>query len=350
MLVKYYGLVTNDKEKSSKPRSEFLNNGFFRITQPVFLNDKGSETRLFPYFDEFSPADLVWARKKHDEVQVSIGYEPSQDELERQFLKPIGTRYGEAFPHLVSAQSKFDNIGDLDKHDFEYRVKKINEFIIQALSCKLGVFSLSKTDVNEHMWTHYASEGKGIAVSFDKNHPFFLHNTYRDVSYREEDRASFSYYKGNIRINGQAVDVMHLSSYEDPMLIFSELIHRGVDVQDLANKLLYSKSENWAIEDEVRVVFNLASCEIKKGDIFEPELDGLAKATSPILFESNPEICLKKIPFDAFSSIVFGYDIDPEIKEEIIIQVKDNVELSHLKFKEVSHDIFGKLRTKEIEV
>lgn len=49
----------------------------------------------------------------------------------------------------------------------------INNFLVEALSCHLGILSLSKSDTNEIMWTHYASEGKGLAVTFNKNHPFF---------------------------------------------------------------------------------------------------------------------------------------------------------------------------------
>ena len=63
MLVKYYGLVFVHRTNRWSPRVEFISNGLFRMTQPKYLNDKGSEARLWPYFNEFSPADYAWAKK-----------------------------------------------------------------------------------------------------------------------------------------------------------------------------------------------------------------------------------------------------------------------------------------------
>ena len=51
--------------------------------------------------------------------------------------------------------------------------ERVNSFLVEALSCQLGILSLSKSDTNELMWTYYASEGKGLAVTFNENHAFF---------------------------------------------------------------------------------------------------------------------------------------------------------------------------------
>ena len=63
MLVKYYGLAFDKEKNTWLPRSNFILNGLFRMTQPKYLNDKGSEARLWPYFNKFSPADYAWAKK-----------------------------------------------------------------------------------------------------------------------------------------------------------------------------------------------------------------------------------------------------------------------------------------------
>ena len=51
MLVKYLGTILNP-EGHTYARSDFLENGLFRITQPKYLNDKGSEARFYPYFQD----------------------------------------------------------------------------------------------------------------------------------------------------------------------------------------------------------------------------------------------------------------------------------------------------------
>ncbi|UCX04523.1 transposase domain-containing protein [Shewanella glacialimarina] len=66
MLVKYYGLVFDNRTNSWLPRVEFISNGLFRMTQPKYLNDKGSEARLWPYFNEFSPADYIMTCRAND--------------------------------------------------------------------------------------------------------------------------------------------------------------------------------------------------------------------------------------------------------------------------------------------
>jgi hypothetical protein len=88
LLVKYYGLVLDEESKELSPRSDFLSNGLFRMTQPKYLNNKGSEAKLLPYFNKFSPADLAWARKQHDKIQIDPTYKPTAEELINFHLRP----------------------------------------------------------------------------------------------------------------------------------------------------------------------------------------------------------------------------------------------------------------------
>lgn len=342
MLVKYYGVIP-DAKQVLHPRSELLTNGMFRITQPKFLNDKGSEAKLFPYFNEFSPADIAWARKRYDLMQKDRSYEPSKDELENLFLKPMGIRYGEAFPHMVKQQTKFNTLDDYDKDQFIKSVEKMNSYIIEALSCNIGILSLSKTDNNENMWTHYASEGKGIAITFKKEHLFFLQNPALDVSYTPEKRATLTYYKGSIRINGEPLKNFLSDSCEEYSLNILDLMMKGVDIQNLSERLLFSKAENWVIENEARIIFELKHSDLTKGKLITPNIEDSIKELNPKIFNDYPEICLKKIPFSALDSLVFGYSIDPIAQENILRQVNSNPELSHLRIKKAKHNIYGKI-------
>ncbi|MFT6469450.1 MAG: hypothetical protein ACJARQ_002633 [Oleispira sp.] len=346
--MKYYGLE-DVQENNKEPRSSFLTDGLFRITQPIFLNDKGSEAKLYPYFNKFSPADYAWARKKSDSV-TSINSPPLSDEdLEKLFLKPFGKRYGEVFPHLIALEGEYKTIQEYDEAEFKKIAHDFNKNIMQLLSCRIGIFSLAKSDVNELMWTHYASEGKGIAVTFKKNHLFFLLNQPRDVSYLPEDRATLTYYKGSVRINGEPTNNLIIDPNNGLENILRELQDKGVDYQDLVNRLLYSKKEKWFYENETRIVFDLALSE-KHGEIFVPDVDETIRNFLPNHFKSEKEICLNKIPFSAFDSLVFGYDIDENHKQKIIDKVRRNSELEHLRLKQTFYNIYGDLEVEDVLV
>ncbi|TCK59922.1 Protein of unknown function (DUF2971) [Seleniivibrio woodruffii] len=345
MLVKYYGFYFDNNSNKHILRDDFISNGFFRITQPKFLNDKGSEAKLFPYFNEFSPADLAWARKRHDKIQKDPNYTPSEEELINFFLKPVGERYGEHFPHLLRMETDYETMDEYDKDQFTNIVEKMNHYMIEIISCQLGVLSLCKSDTNELMWTHYASAGEGIAVTFKESHEFFKKYVPKDVSYLPEKRASLTYYKGSIRINGEPIKTFTQPNITNPFAALIVLNKNGVDIQNFTERLIYAKAEKWKSEDEVRIICMLNSCEHKTGKVITPKLDiDFPQAT----LHSYSEICLKKIPFDAFESIVLGYGISKANKNMIIEKVKANPELSHIKIKIAQHNIYGNLETTEI--
>ncbi|PSU45505.1 hypothetical protein C9J12_22650 [Photobacterium frigidiphilum] len=239
MLVKYYGEISYKKTKTLVPRYTFLEDGLFRFTQPIFLNDK-NETKFYPYFNQFSPVDIAWAKKKYLQGQFNNKEKvPSVEMLENMYLKPTGVRFGESFPFMVEDQTGFKTIDDYDEYQFKTMVGKLNQVIVEALSCNIGVFSLSKNVTNKLMWTHYGSDGRGIAVSFKEDHPYFLFNQAKNVSYAPEDRASYTYYKGDIRLNGEPVDSLNIKQ-TSPEGIFNALISNGVNVHDLVERLICS--------------------------------------------------------------------------------------------------------------
>ncbi|ELB2184877.1 TPA: DUF2971 domain-containing protein [Vibrio parahaemolyticus] len=349
MLVKYYGLVFDSDDQSWSPRADFISNGLFRITQPKYLNDKGSESRLWPYFNEFSPADYAWVRKEHYKLQAVPSYVPSNEELENFFLKPCGIRYGEQIPHMLR-QEGFQSMEEYDKERLVIAAERINSFIVEALSCQLGVLSLAKSDTNELMWTHYASEGKGLAVTFDEEHPFFSQFPPKEVSYTADKRASLTYYKGSIRINGAPIKNFQVSSFQNSFGVLQSLLNNGLDVAEFSERLLYSKAEQWSPEDEVRIVCPLILSDKKIGPQIQPDFGVQLPDELSNLFPTYAEINLKQIPFDAFESIVFGYSMSDADKLKIIELVGKNENLSHLKLRVAKHNIFGKLEAVDLVV
>lgn len=340
MLVKYLGKSFDNEKKELKLRNSFLSDGLFRITQPKFLNDKGSEFKLYPYFNEFSPSDYDWAMKEY--LSNSRGnYLPSQKELEDFYLKPLSKRYGEEFPGLLNAEAVL-SLDDYDKKEFEKTVESFNRIIIESLSCHVGVFSLCKNDTNEHMWTHYASEGAGIAVVFDDSHDFFKQHPFREVKYKEENRASLSFYKGAVRINGVKIKTSKINSDVRTWIILSGLYNPMI-TEDFCERLVFTKSQKWSIEDEVRILFDITERDAERMTIATPEIDDSIKNIYPSAFPNYPLVCLKKIPFDAIKNIILGFSIDKYEEIEIIKLISDNPALSHVTLKRARHNVFGEI-------
>lgn len=349
MLVKYYGLVFDNGTNRWSPRVEFISNGLFRMTQPKYLNDKGSEARLWPYFNEFSPADYVWAKKEHDKMQTDPSYVPSNEELENFFLKPCGSRFGDHFPHML-AQEGFNSMEDYDREQLTQAVERVNSFLVEALSCQLGVLSLSKSDTNELMWTHYASEGKGLAVTFNESNAFFNQFPPKDVSYTPDKRASLTYYKGMMRMNGAPLKNFHVANLGNPLGVMQSFSGNGIDVVDLSERLLYSKAKQWSSEDETRIVCPLIFCDEKKGPVIQPEFGVELPNELSLMLQSYSEINLKRIPFDAFESIIFGYSMSEFDKSTITELVRKNENLSHLKLRVAKHNIYGDIEISDLAV
>lgn len=321
MLVKYYGLACDHTSEQNLPRTDFLSNGLFRITQPKYLNDKGSEAQLFPYFNEFSATDIAWAKKQYHKKQSDKSFEPSKEKLEQLFLKPMCARFGDNLSNMNNLAG-VGAINEIDKDEFHSSVKRINNFLIEALSCKLGVLSMSKSDTNKLMWTHYATEGKGIALCFDEKHTFFEKFKPREVSYTPEKRATFTYYKGSIRVNGNLIKNFHLTDLNSQTNILQSLENQGVDVGELTERLLFSKAGEWVYENETRLVLPLDLCEEGKGEVITPKLDPSLPIEYKKIFNSYSEVYLKKVPFESFSSIVLGYQMTNQNKEIIKYKIK----------------------------
>ena len=105
------------KTRSLVLRTDFLIDGLFRFTQPRYLNDKGSEAKCVPYFNEFSPADIAWAKNEfYKQNKGTNKNTPPIDELIDVYLCPMGIRYGDSFPHLVKQQTDFSSMNEYDKN------------------------------------------------------------------------------------------------------------------------------------------------------------------------------------------------------------------------------------------
>lgn len=350
MLVKYLGCI--EENGVSKPRFSATEDGLFRVTQPKFLNDRGSECRVFPYFNEFSPADYEWAKKKLNQNSTSNTDSVSDEFLASTFLKPLVQRYGDSFPHLVQSQTNYEHIGEYDESVFHSTVRHLNHNFVELISTLLGVISFSRTLTSEYMWIHYANEGRGIAFTFHEEDEFFTMNGLKEVSYEPRDRACFTYYKGMMRLNGMPLNSIKDSlNVNSPSLFFDVIFNKEIDFIDFTNRLIFSKShETWKQEEESRLLFMLSNCDQFHGREWKPEVEeSILKRMPPTFPLVEHEIVLKKIPFSAFESVVLGENVSLDNQEEIIRSVRDNPELDHVKIKKMKYDIYGKLIAEELD-
>ncbi|MBA6225055.1 DUF2971 domain-containing protein [Colwellia sp. MB02u-18] len=312
MLVKYFGKVFNKELNTYSVRTDFLKNGLFRFTQPNQLNDKGSEFKLYPYFNEISPSDSEYAISKlKKDNWNSNSKTPNIEDLKIYLGINPDMRYDPATWKGLNGLP----LAEMDESTWIKNTEQFNEKIINIMSANLGVFSLSTDDLNEHMWVMYASEGTGVAVEFDENHPFFLKNVPQTVSYLKNNRATYTYYNGIQLING-----IKRKNYNIEKLSSTEMT-------DLFKRLALSKNELWFQEKEKRIIIDLNKA--SNSDIDHQ------------LHSKYPGICLKEIPFEAFKSIIFGYASPPEFVDRVISVIKNNNSLSHICIKHVKHDHFG---------
>lgn len=347
MLVKYLGTTYHDKYKKWLPRTEFLENGMFRMTQPKFLNDRGSEAKFYPYFGEYSPADIANARKRFHRFNInSRPDEPSNEHLINFYLKPTGMRYSvEEFPTLLgfTDYNSVEEYNEAQAKNLIKNVRNFNSFILEALSCHIGIFSLSKNAQNELMWVHYANNGEGLVVCFNEDHTFFNELELCEVSYKEEDRASISYVEGTVRINGETFSQFKLPEELDIRSLLTALAPKENYYKQVAKNLCYTKSQKWDYEEEMRLIMPLMSCEDKKGNIVRPNFDSSIPEDIKCYFPPYNEIYLKKIPFDAIESIIFGYATDEVFKALTIDKVRNTPHLKHIKFKQTEFDVRGEI-------
>ena len=287
----------------------FLDNALFRITQPQYLNDPPGEARFAPFYNKFSDADLDNARNRYKYSWMNDGTIPDDDFLIENFLRPGGDRYTiEQFP-LLKGFVDYETTDEFDRSKAIQLIEAINNLLLDRMNHTIGIFSLSDSLTNHDMWIKYGQHGKGIALEFDEKHPFFQQYPTTKVIYSNKKRASITYYEGNIRING----IRLKNKYKSHLDIQNHLLNE-IDLSDLITRLFFTKNSQWESENEHRIVFSLIQHDQRKGEIF-----------------------LKKIPFDAFKTLTFGWDMNVEKIEEISQKIKKNHELTHLKIQKVRY-------------
>lgn len=241
-------------------------------------------------------------------------------------------------------------MADLDLEEFNTIVGTLNKMLLALSSSLWGVFSLTNNPTSSYMWTHYASSGEGVALVFNRDHPFFKQNHKpTEVSYDDDKRPSFTYIQGKTFINGHPVNIKE--SYV-PKTVEETIKVLGLSrdyLLSLAKKIIYSKAAGWCQESEERIIFQLN----QRDDAVGPAKNYLSDIHIPDYLTDyvteHPAICLKKFPFDSFHSLVFGYRVANDTVAEARSLVAANPELKHIKFQQAKYNLFGQLELKDLD-
>ena len=151
-------------------------------------------------------------------------------------------------------------------------------FFCEEIIKKYGVISLTETNDNLVMWSHYAENHKGFVVEFDVN-------------------------KSNFLIRNKGISV-HKVEYSE-----SRLKHFEEEEKRTPISFIGSKSISWSYEREWRTIININQIggEDKKG--------------------------IYKINKDSISSIIFGANNTVDKVKELCKEISYQENCSHIKFK-----------------
>jgi hypothetical protein len=200
LLWKYLGL-----KEQGEPRTTFLSDGLFRITQSRSLNDP-FEMKPRVLLDRYSDEDWTVAREQARRSGIFPSGTLDDDLVEAFFLTPLprGRMDEKSFPGLWPArdpqlrEEPFKTIAEFD----EFRARQVRETLENNLNERFGIFSLTEDLAQLLMWAHYGAEHRGVVVGFQPSHPFFAQvGILRGMEYRTE-RVSVSSNNGVIRVAG----------------------------------------------------------------------------------------------------------------------------------------------------
>lgn len=150
--------------------------------------------------------------------------------------------------------------------------------LMALLNDKIGILSLSRTEDNLLMWSHYADEGKGIIIGFDDEHSFFKQPT----------------------LDGKPTRPI-------PVVYTNKRSKVTPNEDRYYEKLLCEKPRDWAYEEEERLfrVF------LSKGDSLGKDNHGM-------------DIILTDLPKNTIKTIYLGYNISEEAKKKVLSAIKSN--------------------------
>ncbi|ELV8591984.1 TPA: DUF2971 domain-containing protein [Vibrio vulnificus] len=186
----------------------------------------------------------------------------------------------------VENKSDYENaiIAVKDIYDKAIQGSLMTQEIAKMLDKTLGILSLSKSNNDHLMWSHYSDSYCGYVIAFDSKHEFF-HK--KDQSGKETDPIHVEYTENKPRIK--------LGSF------------------DVHKKIIGTKGLEWRNEQEVRLTINFLGVSPKIND-----------ENRPILDKFGNKIYLIDIPKEAIKAVYLGPRVSSDTKIFIHESLKKN--------------------------
>lgn len=206
---------------------------------------------------------------------------------------------------LISSINELNDIwddmsgDDKKKHEKEYRqtlgdIKQFHNELLRSyqmtdeisarLDRTIGVLSLSQTNANLLMWSHYADSGRGYVISFDSTHEFFHKHS---LSGKETKPIVVDYVETKPRVNAKSM-------------------REG-------RHILGVKPLDWMYEEEVRITINFIGMKPKVNDHNRAVYDDFGN-----------KIYLIDMPNDVINAVYLGPRVSDRTKKAILNALNDN--------------------------
>lgn len=190
---------------------------------------------------------------------------------------------------LESFRSKFK--------DRDYSEDECTRDWRRYLSAEFGILCLTKKPDNLVMWAHYAAAHRGFLIELDSENEFFHRRYVWTIDWKWMDMMPLE-----APGYGNLQDVYYME--QRPV---------SQDSNEILTDYLFVKSEDWAYEEEARMVLPLRDADIV-----------VEKKNSPA------EIHLFDFPPSALTSIILGAGFEDGLKEEMM-KILKNDKLNHVK-------------------
>ncbi|HQZ24108.1 MAG TPA: DUF2971 domain-containing protein [Flavobacterium sp.] len=289
-------------------RIDILENKNIRFTQARYLNDPFESlpfiSKLMSDIDssDFYKKSIDPIIKETGNRKLSINDIPIEfrNEIPKEvidFISTITINQGlslipEFHPENLT-KKLFSSSAEETKINYSEKLK-------ESWNKLFGILSLTQTNDNITMWSHYAKNHEGFVIEFDPDNKFF--------NKKRNENDAFGFLR-EVKYSEKRPDI-ELIGLQKPENEFVEFI---------ATNILFTKSQDWSNEEELRLVIDLSTSDDK-------------------LIIKNQEIYLFKLPPMAIKSVFIGVNASESFKDEIKTILK-KTEFSHVILKYGSLDL-----------
>ncbi|HTO15222.1 MAG TPA: DUF2971 domain-containing protein [Edaphocola sp.] len=294
-------------------RIDVLENMSIRFTQAKYLNDPFESLPFISKLMSDAASSALYSKSINPILNEIGDRKLSINDIPEEFRNKIPQEIVD-YISKTSIKEALELIPEIHPENLTKKLlsttaeeAKINysEKMKESWNKYFGILSLTQSNENITMWSHYAQNHAGFVIEFDPNHEFF--------NKKRNENDSLGYLR-EVKYSDKRPNIELVNTLESE----NELI------EYIASHILYTKSVHWSDELELRLIYNLKNSEKK-------------------LLSNGQEIYLFTLPPKAIKNIFIGVNATIEMIEKIenVIKSKD---YAHV------HIWLGKLDLKEYKI